>query len=112
MSPRLSVLTRNAHYQVKREVEGGTEIIEGKLPAVLTVELELGAPRYASLPELVRALRQDRPGMGRKRTRWPAGQIGLKGSPTSVKEIFRAPGTDGGLVFDSTENKDRLPKIF
>lgn len=37
---------------VKRKVEGGFEIIRGLPPAVLTVELELGKPRRASLPRL------------------------------------------------------------
>src|SRR5512136_439242 len=34
---------------VRREVEGGSEIVECKLPVLLTVELELGGPRYATL---------------------------------------------------------------
>ena len=34
---------------VRREIEGGSQIVEAKLPVLLTVELELGAARYASL---------------------------------------------------------------
>lgn len=94
--------------RVRREVEGGTEIIEGDLPALLTAELELATPRYASLPDLVRAISQ-------KITIWGANEVGglrerlgLKGSPTSVKEIFVPPVRKGGLLFDTTQNKQAV----
>ena len=43
--------------QVRRKVEGGFEVINGPLPALLTVELELAKPRRASLPMLIDSLR-------------------------------------------------------
>ena len=42
---------------VRREIENGSQIVEAKLPVMLTVELELGAPRYASLPNLIKAVK-------------------------------------------------------
>ena len=92
---------------VRREVEGGGEIIGGKLPAVLTVELELNSIRYASLPELVRSLKQEVKIWGAAEIDSLPEQLGLKGSPTSVREIFAPPVRGGGLVFDNTENKDQ-----
>lgn len=97
---------------VKREVERGSEIIEGPLPALLTVELELSAPRYASLPELVRASRQEVKIWGVKEIGGTPERLGLKGSPTSVKEIFAPPVRGGGMVFDNTENKERVIEGF
>ncbi len=91
--------------RVKREVEGGTEIIEGKLPALITVELELGPPRYASLPELVRSVRQEVKVWGAAEIAGATERLGLKGSPTSVKEIFAPPARTGGLVFDESSDK-------
>ena len=41
--------------KVTREVDGGLEIVELKLPAVLTVDLRLNEPRYASLPNIMKA---------------------------------------------------------
>jgi electron transfer flavoprotein beta subunit len=38
-----------------REVDGGIENVELKLPAVLTVDLRLNEPRYASLPNIMKA---------------------------------------------------------
>ncbi|WP_295881612.1 electron transfer flavoprotein subunit beta/FixA family protein [uncultured Bartonella sp.] len=40
---------------VTREVDGGLQIVAVKLPAVLTADLRLNEPRYASLPNIMRA---------------------------------------------------------
>ncbi len=40
---------------VTREVDGGLETIEVKLPAVMTTDLRLNEPRYASLPNIMKA---------------------------------------------------------
>ena len=40
---------------VVREVDGGLETLELKLPAVLSVDLRLNTPRYASLPNIMKA---------------------------------------------------------
>jgi electron transfer flavoprotein beta subunit len=40
---------------VKREVDGGLETDELKLPAVITTDLRLNEPRYASLPNIMKA---------------------------------------------------------
>ncbi|MBI4285845.1 MAG: electron transfer flavoprotein subunit beta/FixA family protein [Chloroflexi bacterium] len=90
---------------VRREIEGGSEVIEGKLPAVLTAELNLAAPRYASLPELVRSLRQEIKVWGARDVAALPEQVGLKGSPTMVREIFVPPARGGGQVFDTNEDK-------
>ncbi|WP_119255925.1 electron transfer flavoprotein subunit beta/FixA family protein [Shinella zoogloeoides] len=41
--------------QVTREVDGGLQTIEVKLPAVVTTDLRLNEPRYASLPNIMKA---------------------------------------------------------
>jgi electron transfer flavoprotein beta subunit len=40
---------------VKREVDGGLETIEVRLPAVITTDLRLNEPRYATLPNIMKA---------------------------------------------------------
>ncbi|WP_454747828.1 electron transfer flavoprotein subunit beta/FixA family protein [Ciceribacter selenitireducens] len=40
---------------VTREVDGGLQTIEVKLPAVITTDLRLNEPRYASLPNIMKA---------------------------------------------------------
>lgn len=41
--------------KVTREVDGGLQTIEVKLPAIVTVDLRLNEPRYASLPNIMKA---------------------------------------------------------
>jgi electron transfer flavoprotein beta subunit len=41
--------------EVVREVDGGLETISTKLPAVVTTDLRLNEPRYASLPNIMKA---------------------------------------------------------
>jgi electron transfer flavoprotein beta subunit len=40
---------------VEREIDGGLQTIEVKLPAVMTTDLRLNEPRYASLPNIMKA---------------------------------------------------------
>ena len=40
---------------VKREVDGGLETVKLALPAIVTTDLRLNEPRYASLPNLMKA---------------------------------------------------------
>lgn len=41
--------------KVTREVDGGLQTIEVKLPAIITADLRLNEPRYASLPNIMKA---------------------------------------------------------
>ena len=51
---------------VVREIDGGLETVEVKLPAVITTDLRLNEPRYASLPNIMKAkkkpIEQSKPG--------------------------------------------------
>jgi electron transfer flavoprotein beta subunit len=41
--------------RVTREIDGGLETIEIKLPAIVTTDLRLNTPRYATLPNIMKA---------------------------------------------------------
>jgi electron transfer flavoprotein beta subunit len=43
------------HLTVSREIDGGIQTIEVGLPAVLTADLRLNEPRYATLPNIMKA---------------------------------------------------------
>jgi len=45
----------NGRATVKREVDGGLETIESALPLVITADLRLNEPRYATLPNIMKA---------------------------------------------------------
>ena len=48
----------DGELEVTREVDGGLQTIAVKLPAVVTTDLRLNEPRYASLPNIMKAKRK------------------------------------------------------
>ena len=45
----------NGGLQVIREIDGGLETIKVNIPAVLSADLRLNEPRYATLPNIMKA---------------------------------------------------------
>ncbi len=43
------------HVSVTREIDGGLQTVKLKMPAVVTTDLRLNEPRYASLPNIMKA---------------------------------------------------------
>jgi electron transfer flavoprotein beta subunit len=41
--------------KISREIDGGLQTVEVKMPAVMTTDLRLNEPRYASLPNIMKA---------------------------------------------------------
>lgn len=46
---------KEGKVQVTREVDGGVETLKGRLPMIVTTDLRLNEPRYASLPNIMKA---------------------------------------------------------
>jgi electron transfer flavoprotein beta subunit len=49
------VEVRDDRVEVTREVDGGLEVVSLALPAIVTTDLRLNEPRYASLPNIMKA---------------------------------------------------------
>jgi electron transfer flavoprotein beta subunit len=49
------VEVQDGELQVTREIDGGLQTISVRLPAVVTTDLRLNEPRYASLPNIMKA---------------------------------------------------------
>ena len=45
--------------RVTREIDGGLQVIEVTLPAIVTADLRLNEPRYASLPNIMKAKKKE-----------------------------------------------------
>lgn len=45
----------SSEIKVTREVDGGLETLSLKLPAIVTTDLRLNEPRYAALPNIMKA---------------------------------------------------------
>lgn len=85
------------HIQVTREVDAGLETLDVKLPAVVSTDLRLNEPRYASLPNIMKAKKK------------PLDIIELSSLGLTLKrhvEIVSvtAPKTrSGGIIVDSVQ---------
>ena len=80
---------------VIREVDGGVETLRAKLPMIITTDLRLNEPRYASLPNIMKAKKKPL----QKKTLADYGLDGSKRLKT-VKVIEPPPRQGGGKVED------------
>jgi electron transfer flavoprotein beta subunit len=81
--------------KVTREVDGGLEILDLKMPAVLTVDLRLNEPRYASLPNIMKAKKK-------QIDRFSPEDLGVDVSPhLETLKVVEPPPRKAGVKVDS-----------
>jgi len=100
---RVEFAADNRKANVTREVDGGLETIEVALPAVVTTDLRLNEPRYASLPGIMKAKRKEMKLV-------PVASLGVDTTP-KVKVLSYAPPklrAGGGRVADVAELVSKL----
>jgi len=90
-------------FIVETHMDEGTDVIEGTLPAVMTVVKEASTPRYASIRGWMDAKKADIPKWGAKDVNAEPALCGLNGSPTKVVKIFAPPVKTGGVRMDGRE---------
>jgi electron transfer flavoprotein beta subunit len=77
--------------EVTREVDGGLETLALALPAVVTVDLRLNTPRYATLPNIMKAKKKPLETI-------PAATLGIDLAPrTQVVKVSEPPQRAGGI---------------
>ena len=86
--------------RVRRKLEGRYEIVEAKLPAMITVVRELNRPRYPTVPMRIKAAEGKVKVWDNRELDLDVNSIGLKGSPTWVSRIFSPQRTQGELLGD------------
>ena len=96
---RLQVVGLRA-YRVTTAMDDGDHVIEGELPAVMTVVKESAAPRFAPLAGAMKAARAEITVLDEKAIGAESSRIGLSGSPTKVVTIFPPPVRGGGRKID------------
>jgi electron transfer flavoprotein beta subunit len=101
--PHVSVVTKfdvreDMSARAEREVEGGKEVVETSLPAVITAQKGLNEPRYPSF----RGIRQAR---SKPFTQWTvtdlgleAGVVGMAGAHVRTVEILPPPERPPGRI--------------
>ncbi len=88
---------------VTREVDAGLQTVTLKMPAVVTVDLRLNEPRYASLPNIMKAKKKPMD------TMTPA-DLGIDITPrVTVMKVTEPPARDAGvIVADVAQLVDKL----
>ena len=112
--PHVSVVTKleisedEKSIVTHREVEGGHEVVEAPLPAVITAQKGLNEPRYASIKGIMAVKKKVIP-------EWDAGQIGverqevgLEAAKIAFAEVTLPPDRGGGKVYDEDPVQDAI----
>ena len=82
---------------VTREVDGGLETVKLKLPAVVTTDLRLNEPRYASLPGIMKARKKELKEI-------PLADLGVDATPkTKVVKLETPPKRSAGRKVGSVQ---------
>jgi len=93
----------NERVRVTREVDGGLEALELKLPAVITTDLRLNEPRYVKLPNIMKAKKKPLEEM-------KIDDLGVDtASRIRILKVEEPPGREGGVrVADVKELVEKL----
>ena len=90
-----AVEVSGAKAKVTREVDGGLQTLEVDLPAVITADLRLNEPRYASLPNIMKAKKKP---LDVKEL----GSLGVDTAPRlKVVKVTEPPKRAGGIKVES-----------
>ena len=98
-----SLVVKDGVFTAETMMDEGVDVLQGKLPAVMTVVKEASIPRFASLGGWIAAKEAEIPAWGAKDVDADISQCGLDGSPTKVVKIFAPPVKSGGTKMDGRE---------
>ncbi len=94
---------------VTREVDGGLQTVEMPLPAIITVDLRLNTPRFASLPSIIKA-------RAKPLTKTTAAELGVDLAPRlEVLRVEAPPPRSAGILVGSVDEllqKLRAAKVL
>ena len=82
---------------VTREIDGGLQTLKLNLPAIITTDLRLNEPRYASLPNIMKAKKKEL-------TIKPVSEMGIDvSSRTELISVDLPPARDAGIIVESVD---------
>lgn len=115
--PQLTYVEKIEKVDVERNIitlhrkkDNGYEVIESELPCLLTVEKDINELSFSSFPNMLKAARYTPIVWGIQEFEADLNQLGLKGSPTSVRRIFPPKQRTGGELIQ--ENDDEVVHIL
>ncbi len=102
----LEINAESKTVKVRRKLEHRYEIVEGKLPAMVTVVREINKPRYPTVPARLEAECAMLPVWSNDIMKLDKKIIGLNGSPTHVRRIFAPQREKGEIINGEGIRKD------
>lgn len=98
--------------RVEREHEDGYEIIEVKLPVLLSVVKSINEPRLPTIKGTMKANRTEIPVWTSQDLEVDEQRLGLKGSPTQVRRIFTPPQRTQGTIIQKDTARDAVTELI
>ena len=109
--PHISTITKltidGENVEVEKDVEGDVEIIQSKLPILLTAQQGLNEPRYPSLPGIMKAKKKPLERLDLDDLDLDEEDIEAK---TETLEIFLPPKKEGGKILEG-ELSDQVKEL-
>ncbi|MDB5365099.1 MAG: electron transfer flavoprotein subunit beta/FixA family protein [Rhodospirillales bacterium] len=91
------VVPGDGKVAVTREIDGGLETVELNLPAVVTTDLRLNEPRYASLPNIMKAKKKQLDTMS-------LADLGVDATPRlKTLNVAEPPKRQGGIKVETVQ---------
>ena len=91
------VLLDDSSVTVTREIDGGLQTLKLNKPAIVTTDLRLNEPRYASLPNIMKAKKKEL-------TIKNISELGVDAEPrTELLSVELPPSRDAGIIVESVD---------
>jgi electron transfer flavoprotein beta subunit len=95
-----------------REIEGGAEVIECRMPVLMTTVKGLNEPRIPKYKAITKALATEIVVWGAADMDLDMDRVGLSGSPTNVVKVFSPEPRQGGIKIQGLSYDDAALKIL
>ena len=91
------LVIEESSVKVTREIDGGLQTLELNIPAIITTDLRLNEPRYASLPNIMKAKKKELNII-------PVADIGVDIDPRSeLLSVELPPSREAGIIVETVE---------
>lgn len=99
--------------QVYREHEEGYEVVEARLPVLLSVVKSINVPRYPTVNGIMKAVHKDKIRvLSAKDLEVDMDRLGLKGSATQVRQIFTPPQRGQGILIRQDSARKSVDELM
>jgi electron transfer flavoprotein beta subunit len=91
------IMLDDSSVTVTREIDGGLQTLKLNKPAIVTTDLRLNEPRYASLPNIMKAKKKEL-------TIKNISELGVDAEPrTELLSVELPPSRDAGIIVESVD---------